>query len=323
MAQVLDRPTQTPETADKQISGVGKLAEKDLRFQRRLVLIVTVVPFVGFAIALWSLWGGALSGTDFGIMLGTYLFAGLGITVGFHRLFTHRSFAATRPVRALLAVAGSFAIQGPLLKWVADHRRHHAFADQEGDPHSPHLDEGPGLKGVLKGLWHAHMGWLFSDEKTSIRRWAPDLLKDETLRRIDRFFFLWVFLSFFLPPAIGFALTGTLRGAASAFLWGSLVRIFLLHHVTWSVNSICHFYGKRPFETTDHSTNNWLLALISFGESWHNNHHAFPTSATHGILRGQIDPGAGFIKLMARLRLASDVKDVPDKQLQKNSAVPN
>jgi stearoyl-CoA desaturase (delta-9 desaturase) len=148
-------------------------------------------------------------------------------------------------------------------------------------------------------------------------------LKDEALCRVDRLFPLWVLLSFFAPPAVGFAITGTLRGAATAFLWGSLVRIFLLHHVTWSVNSICHFYGKRPFETTDYSTNNWLLAIISFGESWHNNHHAFPTSATHGILRGQIDPSAGFIKLMQRLRLATDVKDVSDKQLQKNSAVPD
>jgi stearoyl-CoA desaturase (delta-9 desaturase) len=198
---------------------------------------------------------------------------------------------------------------------VADHRRHHAFSDQPGDPHSPHLDEGPGIKGVLKGLWHAHVGWFFDDEQTSARRWAPDLVKDPVMRKIDSLFPLWVAISLFAAPAIGFAISGTLQGALTAFLWGSLARIFLLHHVTWSVNSICHFYGERPYKTTDFSTNNWVLSIISFGESWHNNHHAFPTSAVHGVGRGQVDISGGFIRLLQKLKLVADVKVVTDKQL--------
>jgi stearoyl-CoA desaturase (delta-9 desaturase) len=238
------------------------------------------------------------------------------VTVGFHRLFTHRSFEATPWVRYALAIMGSLSVEGPIIRWVADHRRHHAFSDQPGDPHSPHLDEGPGFMGVAKGLWHAHMGWFFSDEQTSANRWAPDLVKDPVLRKIDSLFPLWVTISFALPPIIGFVVTGTLKGAVLAFLWGSLARIFLLHHVTWSVNSICHFYGSRPYKTTDFSTNNWALAIVSFGESWHNNHHAFPTSAVHGLGKGQIDASAGFIALLQKLHLVKDVKHVSPKQLE-------
>ena len=302
------------------IPGVRPLEPRQARFQRRLTLIVTILPFLGFLAAVWMLWGTGLSALDASIFLAFYMFTGMGVTVGFHRLFTHQSFE-TRPwVRNLLAIAGSMAIQGPVIRWVADHRRHHAFADQHGDPHSPHLDEGPGLKGVLKGLWHAHIGWFFDDEQTSAKRWAPDLVREPAMRKIDSLFPLWVLLSFSLPAVIGFAFTGTARGALTAFLWGSLARIFFLHHVTWSVNSICHFYGNRPYKTTDFSTNNWLLSLVSFGESWHNNHHAFPTSAIHGIEKGQIDITGGFIRMLQRLRLADDVKVVSEKQLQQKRA---
>lgn len=302
--------------AEPQIPGVVALSESNARLQRRLVLVVTVVPFLGFAAALGMLWGRGLSVVDLAIMGAFYAFTGLGVTVGFHRLFTHRSFRTTKTVRGLLAIAGSMAIQGPVIKWVADHRRHHAFADQPGDPHSPHLDDGPGVKGVIKGLWHAHIGWFFDTEVTSIKRWAPDLVKEPMMRRIDALFPLWAILSFIAPGILGLAITQTWSGALTAFLWAGLARIFLLHHVTWSVNSICHFYGKRPHETPDYSTNNWPLALISFGESWHNNHHAFPTSAVHGIERRQIDMTAGIIRLLEKLHLAWDVKDVTEKQLQ-------
>jgi stearoyl-CoA desaturase (Delta-9 desaturase) len=302
------------------IPGVVPLPDKTARLQRRLTLAVTIVPFLGFGAAMWMLWGQGLSMVDVGIMLFFYAFTGLGVTVGFHRLFTHRSFRTTKFVRGLLAIAGSMAIQGPVIKWVADHRRHHAFADQPGDPHSPHLDEGPGVRGVLKGLWHAHIGWFFDTEVTSLKRWAPDLVKEPMMRKIDALFPLWAVLSFVGPGLIGLAITQTWAGAVSAFLWGGLARIFFLHHVTWSVNSICHFYGKRPHQTTDHSTNNWPLALISFGESWHNNHHAFPTSAVHGLERHQVDLTAGVIRILQRLRLAWDVKVVTDKQLQQGDA---
>jgi stearoyl-CoA desaturase (delta-9 desaturase) len=307
----------TPEPA---VPGVRKLDPKLATLQRRLTLIVTVLPFLGFLTAVVMFWGRGLSAADAWIALGFYVFAGLGVTVGYHRYFTHQSFETTRPLRGLFAIAGSFGAQGPVIKWVADHRRHHAFADVEGDPHSPHLEDGPGVKGIVKGLWHAHMGWLFGDEQTSARRWAPDLVKDPMIRGIDRLFPLWMILTFALPPAIGFLVTGTGAGALSAFLWGSLVRIFMLHHVTWSINSICHFYGKRPFEGDDHSTNNWVLSIISFGESWHNNHHAFPSAAVHGIQPMQIDLSGLVITGLEKMRLATKVRRVTDKQLSARSA---
>jgi stearoyl-CoA desaturase (Delta-9 desaturase) len=228
--------------------------------------------------------------------------------VGFHRLFTHRSFEAGPALRALFAVAGSMAVQGSVIEWVATHRRHHAYADAYGDPHSPHLVEAPGLRGVARGLWHAHVGWFLSPVRTSPARWAPDLQDDPVLSRVNRAFGWLVVTSFFLPPLLGFVLTGTLMGTVSAFVWGSLVRIFLLHHVTWSINSICHFFGDRPFTSRDESTNNWPLSLISFGESWHNNHHAFPTSARHGLLRGQLDPSWRVIRTLELLRLVRKVR---------------
>jgi stearoyl-CoA desaturase (delta-9 desaturase) len=202
-----------------------------------------------------------------------------------------------------------------VIDWVATHRRHHAYADKEGDPHSPHLEE-EGFGGILRGLWHAHLGWLFDDEKTSSKRWAPDLLKDPDLVRINRAFPWLALTTFALPALVGFAVTGSAGGALRMFLWAGLARIFLLHHVTWSVNSICHFYGRRPFDTTDESTNNWVLSLISFGESWHNNHHAFPTSAVHGLGRWQIDLSAMVIRSFERLKLARNVKGVSEKQLE-------
>lgn len=308
-AEVLERPA---------VSGVRELDDSSVGLQRRATLIATVVPFVGFLVAVISLWGRGISATDLGIFLVFYAFTGLGVTVGFHRLFTHRSFKTTTTVKLILAIAGSMAIQGPLIRWVANHRRHHAFADKEGDPHSPHLDEGPGLAGIARGLWHSHIGWLFDYEETSPGRWAPDLLKDPQLRKIDRQFPLWVAVSFIAPAVVGLIVTASWQGAVTAFLWGSLARIFFLHHVTWSVNSICHFYGKRPFETTDHSTNNWLLSIVSFGESWHNNHHAFPTSAVHGMRRGQFDISAQMISLLEKLGAARGVKRVPvERQTRK------
>ena len=303
------------EVSDTPIPGVRKMDERRAALQRRLVLLVTVIPFAGLLVGAVTLWGHGLGVPDVGIALAFYVFSGLGVTIGYHRYFTHQSFETNKFVRGLLAVAGSMAVQGPVITWVADHRRHHAFADKEGDPHSPHLDEGPGVLGVIKGLAHAHMGWLFSDELTSAKRWCPDMLKDPMLRKIDRLFPLWTLLSFGLPPVIGFLVTGTAAGALTAFLWGSLVRIFMLHHVTWSINSICHFYGKRPFESDDFSTNNWVLSVISFGESWHNNHHAFPTAAVHGLERKQFDISGLLISSMEKVGLARNVKRVSDKQV--------
>ncbi len=306
--------------ATRTIPGVEVISPSGHRVQRISVLILTILPLTGLIAAIVTLWGRGIGPVEASIALVFYLFTGFGITVGFHRYFTHQSFTATRPAKIGLAIAGSMAVQGSLISWVATHRRHHAFSDREGDPHSPNLDGEDGVKGILKGLWHGHLGWLFDPEQTSAERWAPDLLKDKTMVRIDRAFPYLSLATFALPPLIALMITGSFGTAVTTFLWASLARVFLLHHVTWSINSICHFYGKRPFESRDHSTNNWMLSLISFGESWHNNHHAFPTSARHGILRGQIDPSAWLIAGLQRLGLVRDVKAPSEDQLESRKA---
>jgi stearoyl-CoA desaturase (Delta-9 desaturase) len=238
----------------------------------------------------------------------TYTLIGLGVTVGYHRLFTHRSFKTTRPVRVLLAVLGSMAVEGPVDEWVATHRKHHRFSDHAGDPHSPHLDQAPGWRGALRGLGHAHVGWMFrGKDKANPRRYAKDLLADGDLRFISRTFPLWVAAGLALPFGLGVALTGTVEGGLTGMLWGGAVRVFLLHHATFSINSLCHFYGRRPFATDDQSRNLAWLAPIAFGEAWHNNHHAFPTSARHGLGRWQLDPSAWLITALERCHLAWDV----------------
>ena len=297
------------------VQGVRGLDSKEATVQRRLVVFLTTLPFVGVIAAVWMLWGSGLSLIDAGLFLTFYFFTGFGVTIGYHRLFTHKSFEPSRALKIVLAIGGSMAVEGSLIGWCAIHRRHHAYSDREGDPHSPHLDEGPGIKGVIKGLWHAHMGWLASPEVTEESRWAPDLLKDKDLVKITRFFPLLAVTSFFLPALLGLVLTQSLWGAVTAFVWGSLVRIFLLHHITWSINSICHFYGERPFKSLDFSTNNWVLSIISMGESWHNNHHAFPTSARHGIGRAQLDLSGSLISMFQKLNWARSVKTVSAKQI--------
>jgi stearoyl-CoA desaturase (Delta-9 desaturase) len=280
------------------------------------------VPLAGFVAAIVLLWGEAVGIRDLAIMLALYLLTGFGITVGFHRLLTHRSFETGPAVRATFAVLGSMAVQGPVINWVADHRKHHAFTDAEGDPHSPHLSRRPGLLGAFSGLWHAHVGWLFTDEGRAEReRYAPDLLRDPLLRSVDRLFFTWVVLGLVAPFALGWLLGGTLEAALTALLWGGLVRIFLLHHVTFAINSLCHFLGCRRFQTDDESRNLAWLAPLSFGEAWHHNHHAFPTSAFHGLRRREIDPGGWLIRALERLGLAWNVRRISaERQARKLAA---
>ena len=302
------RTTERPQADDAGIRGVVRLTARELRFQRRTTLLITMAPLVGVGLAIWWLWGSGISTLDFGLFLGFYAFTGLGITVGYHRLLTHRAFHARKPAKVALAVAGSMAVEGSAIQWCATHRRHHAYADQFGDPHSPHLAKAPGLKGVLLGLWHAHMGWFLSPERSDPREWTPDLLDDPSMRAVDRNFGWLTLASFLLPPVIAFAITFSFAAAFSAFLWGSLVRIFLLHHVTWSINSICHFYGKEAYQARDESKNVWPMAPISFGESWHNNHHAFPWSAKLGLRFWQVDPGWYLIRALKAVRLVTKVK---------------
>ncbi len=293
-------------TADvKQLSG------RALAWWRAVVLLVVVVPFVGGAAAVWHLWGRGLTAFDAALFLALYLVTGFGITVGYHRLFTHQGFTTTPAVEAAFAVAGSMAVQGPIIRWVADHRRHHQHSDRPGDPHSPHRGHADhdelSWRGLALGLWYAHVGWFFDAGKASARRYAPDLLANRVVRTVDRHYPLWVGLSLVLPAAI----TALVRGADAAltgFLVGGLARVFFVQHVTWSVNSVCHTFGRQPFATKDESRNNAVMAILALGEGWHNNHHAFPASSRHGLLRRQFDASWFLIRGLERLGLAHDVR---------------
>jgi stearoyl-CoA desaturase (Delta-9 desaturase) len=299
----------------------SSLARPGQRLDRIANATATVLPALGLVGVAWQLWGNALHWQDLVVFATTMTLAGFGVTLGFHRLFTHRSFATTRWMRALLAILGSAAVEGPVIEWVAYHRRHHAFSDREGDPHSPHVGHGSGLKGALAGLFHAHVGWVvFSDEPANEQRYALDLLKDRTLRLIDSTFILWVAAGLAFAFGLGVALTGTVRGGLTGLLWGGAVRIFVLHHITFSINSLCHFFGLRDFETKDESRNLRWLAPFSFGEAWHNNHHAFPTSAAHGLTRWQFDPTKLVIYALEKVGLAWDVVRVSPDRLATRAA---
>ena len=288
--------------------------------ERVVRTIVFLAPPAALVVGGWLAWGGALHWQDLVVLAIFYALTGLGITVGYHRLFTHRSFKTTRTVRALLAVLGSMAVEGPLLEWVATHRKHHRFSDHPGDPHSPHADDAPGWRGALRGLGHAHVGWMIRGKdmanpaplcQGSARRPRPVLHQPYVPALGDGR--AWPSRS-----ALGVALTGSLVGGLTGLLWGGAVRIFLLHHVTFSINSLCHFFGRRPFSTGDQSRNLAWLAPLAFGEAWHNNHHAFPTSARHGLGRWQVDPGAWLISALERSRLAWDViRIAPERQRAK------
>jgi stearoyl-CoA desaturase (delta-9 desaturase) len=292
--------------------------EHELR-DRIITGIVTVVPMLALSVAAWRAWEGLLRPGDLVVFAILYVLTGLGVTVGFHRLFTHRSFKARPAIRAILAVLGSAAIEGPVISWVADHRKHHAFSDRPGDPHSPHVDHGVGWLGALRGLVHAHVGWLFRHDQRGARaRYAPDLLDDPVIRFVDRTFVIWAVAGLGLAFGLGAAIGGSVAAGLTALLWGGAMRLFLLHHVTYSINSICHVFGRRGFATPDESRNVFWLALPSFGEAWHNNHHAFPTSARHGLGRWQLDPSAMVIRGLEACGLAWDVVRVsPERQRRK------
>ena len=291
------------------------------RLHKVMNLFGVALPFVGLLAAIVLLWNTAVGPLQLVVMVVLYVITALGITLGFHRTFTHRSLEASKPVRAVLAVMGSMAIQGSVIVWVSDHRKHHAFTDQDGDPHSPHLS-GPGFRGGVKGLWHAHVGWLFESVGTAEReRFAPDLVKDRVLRVVDKLFFVWVVLGFAIPFALGWIVGGGIGAALTALLWGGFVRVFLLHHVTWSINSVCHFFGRRRFDVEDESRNVFWLAPLSMGEAWHHNHHAFPTSAFHGLSLWEriADPTGLLISVLEKLGIVWNVVRVsPERQRAKS-----
>ncbi|MEA2346475.1 MAG: hypothetical protein QOG62_262 [Thermoleophilaceae bacterium] len=279
--------------------------------------LATIIPLLGLGYAGWMAWGGLLKWQDLVVFAVMYIPIGLGVTVGFHRYFTHRSFKTGPVIRGVLGALGSAALEGPVIAWTAAHRRHHAFSDQEGDPHSPHVNHDGEPTNALAGLAHAHLGWIFLHTQRGARaRYAPDLLKDRVTLMIDRTMVLWVLLGLALPFGMGVALTGSVVGGLTGLLWGGLVRIFLLHHITYSINSLCHFFGKRRFDTGDESRNLAWLAPFSMGEAWHNNHHAFPTSAQHGMGRWEFDMSGLLIRGLEAVGLVWDVTRVAPAKLE-------
>jgi stearoyl-CoA desaturase (Delta-9 desaturase) len=280
---------------------------RSARAEQVLIGVFVGVPLLAVIAAIPVAWGWGVGWHDLLIAFVMYAITGHGITIGFHRYFTHGSFKAPRAVRVALAVAGSMAIEGPVIRWVADHRRHHAFSDKEGDPHSP-WRYGESVRALTKGFFHAHIGWMFDIEQTNQQRFTPDLLADRDIVRVSKAFPALTATSLLLPPLVGGLWSMSLHGAVTAFFWAGLVRIALLHHVTWSINSICHTIGEKPFASRDKAGNVWWLAILSMGESWHNLHHADPTAARHGVLRGQLDSSARIIRCMEAVHLVRDVR---------------
>ena len=294
------------------------------RLERNVNIGVVFLPPLIIVTAMVLLWGNLLGPTDLAIAAAMYLISGFGITLGYHRLLTHRSFATHRWIERSLAVGGSLALQGSPGDWVADHRKHHAHTDQEGDPHSPHAGHGAGLRGTVRGLFHAHAGWLWGDLRAEDpSQYAPELVEDRFMRGLHRRYWGMAILTFALPALLGLALTDSWHGALTGLLWGGLVRVFMGHHVTWSINSVCHFFGRRRFDLDDYSTNVTWLALFSLGEAWHHNHHAFARSAFHGLKRWEaaLDPTGWVIRFMRRTGLAWNVIEIgPERQAAREAS---
>jgi stearoyl-CoA desaturase (Delta-9 desaturase) len=266
-----------------------------------------IFPAAGAITAAILLWGTGFDWIHLGLLLGMYVMTALGVTVGFHRHFTHKSFETNAVVRFILAALGSMAVQGSVLRWVAQHRRHHQHSDTTADPHSPRHG-GRGLGGVIKGFFHAHIGWAFKADPIGLDRYVTDLRKLASVRIASKLFPLWILLGLAIPAALGGLLTESWAGVLLGFLWGGLVRVFLVHHVTWSVNSVCHLWGRRPYPSKDHSRNNFLFGILAMGEGWHNNHHAFPTSARHGLRWWQIDASYYVIRVFEAFGLAWKIR---------------
>lgn len=274
---------------------------------RLVTLLAIVAPLLGLVAVPFFLWGWGFSWIDLGLLLGMYMLSAIGITVGFHRLFTHHSFETSIALKAFFAALGSMAAQGSLFRWVAFHRRHHQHSDTPDDPHTPH-HSGRGVLGVLRGALHAHVGWLFAADPPGLRDYVKDLHKSPVLRAAHSMWLVWIVLGFLIPAVLGGLLKMSWLGVWTGLIWGGLVRIFLVHHVTWSVNSACHLWGFRPYQCEDESRNNLVFGVLALGEGWHNTHHAFPTSARHGLAWWQIDASYYLIRLMAWVRLAWNVR---------------
>ena len=300
------------------VAPIGTVRPRTRRTAQVVTLVAVIVPPLGILSAMGLLWGVAFHWADLLLLAGFYVLCAFGTTIGYHRYFTHRGFATRKPVEAVLAILGSMTMQGPVTQWVTDHRKHHALSDKPGDPHSPHVGHGDGAWGAVRGFVHAHVGWLFANlGMEQGREYGKDLYENRLVRSIDRLYLLWVVLTFGLPFLLGYAIGGSLLAGFEGLVWGGLIRIFLYQHATFSVNSICHMFGRRDYRTRDEARNNWLVALLVFGEGWHNNHHAFPASARHGLQRFQIDVSWWVIRGMEKLRLAWDVRVPEAEQLER------
>jgi stearoyl-CoA desaturase (delta-9 desaturase) len=311
--------------SDRPDSGAGEVQPVLHETRDRIITgIVTAVPFMALGLVCWQVWADLLRWSDIAVFLIMYLLTAGGVTVGFHRYLTHRSFVTSGPLRATLAALGSAAIEGPVISWVADHRKHHVYSDREGDPHSPHVGHEGGWRGALGGLLHAHVGWLFIHTQRGAKdRYARDLIDDPIVSFVDRTFVVWALGGLAVAFGLGMAIGGSFHAGLTGLLWGGAVRMLVVHHVTYSINSLCHFFGRANFETGDHSRNLLWLALPSLGESWHNNHHAFPTSAVHGLRRWQLDPSAAVIRTLEKAGLVWDVVRIdPARQRRKAIAEP-
>ena len=297
---------------DISLPRVGTVRTRTSRISQVVTLVAVVVPPLGLVSAMGLLWGVGFHWVDLALFLGFYVLCAFGTTIGFHRYFTHRGFEARTPVRVGLAVLGCMTMQGPITQWVTDHRKHHALSDKPGDPHSPHVGHGDGFAGAVRGFVHAHVGWMFSNlGMEQGREYGRDLYDDRLIRAVDRLYLVWVVLTVGLPSAVGYAVGGTWQAGLEGLVWGGLIRIAAYQHATFSVNSICHMFGRKDYRSRDEARNNWLVALLVFGEGWHNNHHAFPVSARHGLGRWQIDPSWWVILGLERLGLVWNVR-VPD-----------
>ena len=294
---------------------VGTVRSGTSRISQVVTLVAVVVPPLGLVSAMGLLWGVGFRWTDVGLFLGMYVVCAFGTTIGFHRFFTHKGFRAHPAVKAALAILGCMTMQGPVTQWVTDHRKHHALSDKPGDPHSPHVGHGDGLAGAVGGFVHAHVGWMFSNlGMEQGREYGRDLYEDRLVRTIDRLYLLWVVLTLGIPFALGYAIGGTVGAGLEGLVWGGLVRIAAYQHATFSVNSICHMFGRQDYRSRDEARNNWLVALLVFGEGWHNNHHAFPVSARHGLDRRQIDVSWWVIRGLERLGLVWNVRTPTPEQ---------
>ena len=303
---------------------IGTIRSSTSRISRVVTLVAVVVPLVGAAVAMALLWGSAFRALDVALLVGFYALCAFGTTIGFHRYFTHRGFETRAPVKIALGILGCMTMQGPITQWVTDHRKHHALSDKPGDPHSPHVGHGDGVGGVIRGLAHAHVGWMFSNLGMEQGRiYGKDLYEDRAVVWIDRLYLVWVAVSLGLPFAIGYAAGGgSVALGLEALIWGGLFRIFLYQHATFSVNSICHMFGRQEYRSRDEARNNWFVALLVFGEGWHNNHHAFPASARHGLGRFQLDVSWWLIRGLERLGLVWNVRTPSAAQLERRRLRP-